>query len=119
MQSLANLSKTSNILDTKSTMNTFPRYYAPNANSPPQHTHPSQVKFYEVSEDELVKLRDQFKHGQLTLQIEDGVFSMKEQNALEAEVAHELPEIRKKQRAAQAEQLKLDAESLARLKAQG
>nr|WP_174506322.1 urea carboxylase [Acinetobacter sp. Marseille-Q1620] len=39
-----------------------------------------QVKFYEVSEDELMQMREDFKAGRLQLRIEDGVLNLKEYN---------------------------------------
>ncbi|WP_312967039.1 urea carboxylase [Acinetobacter gerneri] len=39
-----------------------------------------QVKFYEVSETELLQMREDFKAGRLKLRIEDGVLNLKEYN---------------------------------------
>lgn len=39
-----------------------------------------QVKFYEVSETELLQMREDFKAGRLQLRIEDGVLNLKEYN---------------------------------------
>ena len=39
-----------------------------------------QVKFYEVSEAELLQMREDFKAGRLQLRIEDGVLNLKEYN---------------------------------------
>ena len=39
-----------------------------------------QVKFYEVSETELLQMREAFKAGRLKLRIEDGVLNLKEYN---------------------------------------
>lgn len=39
-----------------------------------------QVKFYEVSEAELLEMREDFKAGRLQLRIEDGVLNLKEYN---------------------------------------
>ncbi|WP_353162489.1 urea carboxylase [Acinetobacter guillouiae] len=39
-----------------------------------------QVKFYEVSESELLKMREDFKAGRLQLRIEEGVLNLKEYN---------------------------------------
>ncbi len=39
-----------------------------------------QVKFYEVSEAELLQMREDFKAGRLKLRIEDGVLNLKEYN---------------------------------------
>ena len=36
-----------------------------------------QVKFYEVSETELLQMREDFKAGRLQLRIEDGVLNLK------------------------------------------
>jgi urea carboxylase len=40
-----------------------------------------QIRFYEVSETELLEMRDDFKAGRLKLRIEDGVLNLKEYNA--------------------------------------
>lgn len=39
-----------------------------------------QVKFYEVSETELLQMREDFKAGRLQLRIEEGVLNLKEYN---------------------------------------
>ncbi len=39
-----------------------------------------QIKFYEVSESELMQMREDFKAGRLKLRIEDGVLNLKEYN---------------------------------------
>jgi len=39
-----------------------------------------QIKFYEVSETELMQMREDFKAGRLKLRIEDGVLNLKEYN---------------------------------------
>ncbi|NNH86370.1 urea carboxylase [Acinetobacter terrae] len=39
-----------------------------------------QIKFYEVSEAELMQMREDFKAGRLKLRIEDGVLNLKEYN---------------------------------------
>ncbi|KCX50173.1 urea carboxylase domain protein, partial [Acinetobacter baumannii 496487] len=39
-----------------------------------------QVKFYEVSEAELLQMREDFKAGRLQLRIEEGVLNLKEYN---------------------------------------
>lgn len=44
-----------------------------------------QVKFYEVSEAELLQMREDFKAGRLQLRIEDGVLNLKEYNDFLAE----------------------------------
>lgn len=40
-----------------------------------------QIKFYEVSESELMAMREDFKAGRLQLKIEEGVLNLKEYNA--------------------------------------
>ncbi|ERS04052.1 urea carboxylase [Acinetobacter sp. COS3] len=40
-----------------------------------------QIRFYEVSETELLEMREDFKAGRLKLRIEDGVLNLKEYNA--------------------------------------
>ncbi|MBJ8551931.1 urea carboxylase [Acinetobacter bereziniae] len=44
-----------------------------------------QVKFYEVSESELLKMREDFKAGRLQLRIEEGVLNLKQYNDFLAE----------------------------------
>ncbi|MFX6717047.1 hypothetical protein ABTH63_19455, partial [Acinetobacter baumannii] len=39
-----------------------------------------QIKFYEVSESELMHMREDFKAGRLKLRIEEGVLNLKEYN---------------------------------------
>ena len=39
-----------------------------------------QIKFYEVSETELMQMREDFKAGRLKLRVEDGVLNLKEYN---------------------------------------
>jgi urea carboxylase len=39
-----------------------------------------QIKFYEVSEEELMQMREDFKAGRLKLRIEEGVLNLKEYN---------------------------------------
>ncbi|WP_312210621.1 acetyl-CoA carboxylase biotin carboxyl carrier protein subunit, partial [Acinetobacter variabilis] len=39
-----------------------------------------QIKFYEVSEDELMQMREDFKAGRLKLRIEEGVLNLKAYN---------------------------------------
>lgn len=39
-----------------------------------------QIKFYEVSETELMQMREDFKAGRLKLRIEEGVLNLKEYN---------------------------------------
>ncbi|PZQ93229.1 MAG: urea carboxylase [Acinetobacter johnsonii] len=39
-----------------------------------------QIKFYEVSETELMQMREDFKAGRLKLHVEDGVLNLKEYN---------------------------------------
>lgn len=39
-----------------------------------------QIKFYEVSEEELMQMREDFKAGRLKLRVEEGVLNLKEYN---------------------------------------
>ena len=39
-----------------------------------------QIKFYEVSETELMQMREDFKAGRLKLRVEDGILNLKEYN---------------------------------------
>jgi len=74
-----------------------------------------QVRYYEVSEDELERMRTDFANGRLELEIEEVEFDMAEYNAMMADAAIEVAAMKEVQRAAMAEQMRLDAEQLARI----
>ncbi|CAD7701958.1 unnamed protein product [Ostreobium quekettii] len=74
-----------------------------------------QVRFYEVTEDELEQARFEFAAGQAKIKIEEEVFKMKEYNEMVESVKEETSAMRAKQRAAMAVQMDLDAQSLKRL----
>jgi urea carboxylase len=76
-----------------------------------------QVRYYEVSEDELEALRADFANGRLELRIEEAVFDVAEHAALVAAAADEVVAIKARQREAMAEQNRIDAEQLARMDA--
>ena len=47
-----------------------------------------QVKFYEVSETELLQMREDFKAGRLQLRIEDGVLNLKNTTSFKTSRQH-------------------------------
>lgn len=71
-----------------------------------------QITFYEVSEEEYDKALAIFHSGRYEYEYEDTVFDMKEHNKLLAETADEVKKIRKDQKKAQADMLKLEGELL-------
>ncbi|KAK9808039.1 hypothetical protein WJX73_007706 [Symbiochloris irregularis] len=77
-----------------------------------------QVRFYEVSEEELKDLRKRFSQGNFHLRIEDSEFSMREHNAFLETVAGDVEAMGKRQKACMRKQMQLDEESLERVKAQ-
>ena len=68
-----------------------------------------QVRFFEVTEDELVKQRRLFRDGQLSLKIEAETFDMAEYNAFVDSVAEETAALKQKQQEAAAAQVRLTA----------
>lgn len=74
-----------------------------------------QVRYYEVSEDELEQLRTDFKNGRLDLKIENDVLDMTKYNAMIEETKEEVAVMRATQAAAMAEQMAIDVEQLARI----
>lgn len=74
-----------------------------------------QVKYFQVSEEELEKMRSDFACGRLDIKIDHGVLDMKVYNRMVAEVAEEVREMKKRQATAMREQMLLDAEQLARI----
>ncbi|KAL3134817.1 hypothetical protein ABBQ32_007791 [Trebouxia sp. C0010 RCD-2024] len=75
-----------------------------------------QVRFFEVSEEELEKQRSAFSNGQLRIRIEQQQFSMREYNEFASSVSEESNQMKAVQKVAVAKQVKLDEESLQRLK---
>ena len=73
------------------------------------------MRYYEVSEDELERLRTDFANGRLTLRIEEEVFDMAAYNAMVTEAAAEVAVIKARQSVAMAEMMRIDAEQLARI----
>ncbi len=59
-----------------------------------------QVKYYEVSEDELTKLREDFREGRLQITIEDVYFDLDEHDSFLKENAKDIQVFRKRQQAA-------------------
>lgn len=76
-----------------------------------------QVKYFEVSEDELETMRTDFKNGRLEIKIEDAVFDVHQYNEFMASVAPQYAELRQRQKVAIAEQTALDGEMLAKMDA--
>jgi urea carboxylase len=74
-----------------------------------------QIRFYQVSEDELETFRSDFKNGRLEIEITHEIFDMAEYNKLVASVADEVAEFKAKQQLALVEQNRLESESNARL----
>ena len=77
-----------------------------------------QVRFFQVSEEELIDLRAKFRTGQYALDIEQKEFSMAEYNAMVQGMAPEVAAWKAQQRVAMEVQLQLESESLARLEAE-
>lgn len=74
-----------------------------------------QVRYFEVSEEELERMRTDFANGRLELKIEEEEFDMAAYNSMMASVAGEVAAMKEVQRAAMAEQMAIDVEQLARL----
>ncbi|KAK9808021.1 hypothetical protein WJX73_005265 [Symbiochloris irregularis] len=77
-----------------------------------------QVRFYEVSEEQLQDLCKRFSQGTFKLHIEDTEFSMREHNAFLETVAGDVEAMSKRQKECMHTQMQLDEESLERVKAQ-
>ena len=73
-----------------------------------------QLTFYEVSEEEYERQLAVFHSGRYIYQIEDCEFDMEEHNKLLADTAEEVKEVKAKQRDAQAEMDKVEAELMAK-----
>lgn len=58
-----------------------------------------QIRFYEVSETELMQMREDFKAGRLQLRIEEGVLNLKEYNAFLTEHASSIQDFKLVQQA--------------------
>lgn len=71
-----------------------------------------RIQYYEVSEEELEKLRKDFKNGQLSITIEQGMFSMEQYNNLVKDVSTETAALKSRQKVAMQEQMTIDAEQL-------
>lgn len=71
-----------------------------------------QITFYEVNEDEYSELIQKFHSGRYEYEYENVEFDMKEHNKLLADTAEEVKEVKRKQRAAQAEMDKIEKEML-------
>lgn len=59
-----------------------------------------QVKYYEVSEDELLRLREDFREGRLQIKIEDVYFDLHEHNTFLEENARDIQEFKQRQQVA-------------------
>jgi len=66
-----------------------------------------QVRFFEVSEEQLVEQRQLFRDGQLPLKIEEDTFDMARYNAFVESVAKETAAFKQKQQQAAVEQVLL------------
>jgi len=75
-----------------------------------------RIKYYEVSEEELTRLRKDFRNGRMPLRIEEGLFCMDEYNKLVTAVADEVTALKAKQKIAMQQQMALDAEQLSFVK---
>ncbi|KAI8107592.1 hypothetical protein M9435_002620 [Picochlorum sp. BPE23] len=71
-----------------------------------------RIQYYEVSEQELDSLRKDFKNGQLSIKIDQGMFSMEEYNKLVKDVSTETAALKARQQVAMKEQMAIDAEQL-------
>lgn len=59
-----------------------------------------QIRYYEVSEEELLRMRDAFPHGGIELEIEETTFSLGRYNRFIAENAEEIRAFKERQQAA-------------------
>lgn len=71
-----------------------------------------QITFYEVNEDEYEELIQRFRRGEYSYEFEEVEFDMKEHNQLLSDTADDVKEVKRKQREAQAEMDKIEAEML-------
>jgi urea carboxylase len=76
-----------------------------------------QVRYYEVSEEELEVARADFCNGRLQLRIEHTSFTVAEYHASVGGISEEVAAMKARQRAAMATQMAIDVEQLARLAA--
>ena len=74
-----------------------------------------QIRYFEVSEDELEQMRSDFKNGRLELKIEHEPLDMVAYNAMIEETKAEVAVMKERQAVAMAEQMAIDAEQLARI----
>ena len=75
-----------------------------------------QVRYYQVTEDELEKQRAAFPKGELKLQIEEEVFDVQKYNEFLGTITAEVDALKERQKKHQAIELQRDAEMLARAK---
>ncbi|GMH40935.1 hypothetical protein BSKO_08839 [Bryopsis sp. KO-2023] len=75
-----------------------------------------QVRFFEVSEDEIENLRKDFKAGKYEIKMDHEILNMKQYNQMVESIADETAAIKARQKQANAEQNAIDAEILKRLK---
>lgn len=78
-----------------------------------------QVRFYLVSEDELMDQRAKFASGQMNISITDSTFDVAAHDAMVAGLTEEIAPFKAQQRAAMDVQLRAEADSLAELEAAG
>lgn len=75
-----------------------------------------QVRFYQVSEEELEAAREGFQNGSYQIRIEQSQFDMASYTAMLESIKDEVAALKERQKAAMAVQLQLEAESLVRIK---
>ncbi|UFP93665.1 urea carboxylase [Gloeobacter morelensis] len=63
-----------------------------------------QIRFYPVSGPELLRLREDFRHGRAKLEVSEAIFSLKQYNDFLAEIAPEAAAFKARQQAAFAEE---------------
>lgn len=78
-----------------------------------------QIRFHEVTEEELTQQRRDFKAGSLHIEVTEEVFDFAEHKKFCDSIAPQVETLRKRQAAAAAEVMVRDAEILARLEAAG
>ena len=77
-----------------------------------------QVRYFEVTEDELEQMRTDFKNGRLEIKIETEVLDVAEYEKMVESMKDEIAAMQAKQLIAMAEQQAIDAEQLARIDSQ-
>lgn len=78
-----------------------------------------QIRFYEVTEEELTRQRRDFSAGSLHVEVTEEIFDFAEHKKFCESIAPQVEILRKRQAAAAVEVMMKDAEILARLEAAG